>query len=135
MVGSVELRGVLLDRRAGQDNPDPLGVDRNVLGQRGRKVVAMSEGLVGVPAVEDVLRGQTPEALTGDISLPRLDMCIAAAVRDGAALQSACVEQNFSSAIAAAAPDGVAVFVLGRCFFHAQMTDMKAYMDHVICHV
>lgn len=83
-------------------------------------------GAGGIPRRQRVLRDQMPEALTGDISLPRLDICIAAAVRDGATLQSACVEQNFSSAVTAAAPDGVAIFVLGRCFFHAQMTDTIA---------
>ena len=88
---------------------------------------AVPDGRPGsVSLRQRVLRGQTPEALTGDISLPRLDMCIASAVRDGSALQSACVEQNFSSAVAAAAPNGVAIFVLGRCFFHAQMTDTIA---------
>lgn len=43
----------------------------------------------GIPRRQRVLRGQTPKALTCDISLPRLDICIAAAVRDGSALQSA----------------------------------------------
>lgn len=61
---------------------------------------AVPDGRPGsVSLRQRVLRGQTPEALTRDISLPRLDICIAAAVRDGAALQSACVEQNFSSAV------------------------------------
>ena len=33
---------------------------------------------------------------------------------------------NFPAAVTATAPDGVSVFVLGRCFFRAQMTDMIA---------
>ena len=33
---------------------------------------------------------------------------------------------NFPAAVTATAPDGVAVFVLGRCFFRARMTDMIA---------
>ena len=74
----------------------------------------------GIPRRQRVLRGQKPEALTGDISLPGLDICVAASVRNGAALQSACVEQNFSSAVAAAAPDGVAIFVLAGRRFDAQ---------------
>ena len=74
----------------------------------------------GIPRRQRVLRGQTPEALTGDISLPRLDTCVAAAVCDGAALQSACVEQDFSATVAAAAPDGVAVFALTGRRFDAQ---------------
>ena len=83
----------------------------------------------GIPRRQRVLRDQMPEALICDISLPRLDICIAAAVRDGAALQSACVEQNFSAAIAAAAPDGVAALTLGRCFYDGQSTDINAYTD------
>ena len=31
---------------------------------------------------------------------------------------------NFPAAVTATAPDGVSVFVLGRCFSRAQMTDM-----------
>ena len=86
-------------------------------------------GAGGIPRRQRVLRDQMPEALTGDISLPRLDICIAAAVRDGYALQSACVEQNFSSAVTAAAPDGVAIFVLNT---RAYLPPQRAYLQRIL---
>ena len=54
MVGGVELRGSLLDGDTGQDDEEPLGIDRRILRQRGREVVRGPVGLVGVPAVEPV---------------------------------------------------------------------------------
>ena len=53
MVGGVELRGSLLDGGAGKHDRDPLGVDCGVGRQRRCEVVQSSEGLVGVPAVEE----------------------------------------------------------------------------------
>ena len=61
-------------------------------------------------------RREHAEALAGYVALIGRDLCAAAAVGDGAALEAAGIEQYLAAAVAAAAPDGVSVFAPRRPF-------------------